>query len=793
MTQQSPPAIWDEGKVELLIDGEPVCANKYVIEKHLGSGGFGQVYLATERLTDQTLAIKRLCITSLLIEKFWERSVKSLFALGEHPHLIKFIDYAKERRLESGLEYYIVMEYATGGTLADEIARGYDSTAHAVRRFLELLDGVEFIHEKGYVHRDLKPENILIGADKRLKISDFDTGKVLDDKSFASSIVGTELYMAPEVLDGRATFLSDICSLGYVLAEMAAGRTLKDVASDMGSRGAIVELAPDAVRPVVSKMIEYVPADRYQSCGEIRDALSETLKKLEPKRVVKPEAGLTRAVKEEVVEVEEREPAPRAEPTRAVAEEAVEVEGPNEARARALHGASMSCLRCGYENPIEALFCAGCGHRFDKAKSAEKAVEAEEKPKRRQSSLIYILPLVVIALLAGYASYLSAIKPKMIERLLTRAEALMKDGNLDEAKALYREVLKLDPSNEAAKKGLLTSNWWYIYTIDSVGIESVESVVWCISIAIDSNNGVHISYLDYTNGDLKYTTNASGTWKIYTIDSEGDVGVDTSTAIDSNGRVHISYYDWGKSDLKYATNASGTWKVYTIDSEGDVGVDTSIAIDSSDRVHISYYDLTNKDLKYATNASGTWKIYTIDSEGDVGLYTSTAIDSNYRVHISYLDYTNGDLKYATNASGTWKIYTIDSEGDVGLYTSTAIDSNGRVHISYYDLTNKDLKYATNASGTWKIYTIDSEGDVGWNTSIAIDSSDRVYISYFDLTNGDLNYATNASGEWRTYTIDSEGFVGVDTSIAIDSNDRVHISYRDDTNGDLKYATTKPQK
>ena len=88
------------------------------------------------------------------------------------------------------------------------------------------------------------------------------------------------------------------------------------------------------------------------------------------------------------------------------------------------------------------------------------------------------------------------------------------------------------------------------------------------------------------------------------------VGSFTSIAIDSNGYVHISYYDCGeltggfctKGDLKYATNASGSWKTYTIDSEGDVGEWTSIAIDSNGKVHISYLDDTNNDLKYATNA-----------------------------------------------------------------------------------------------------------------------------------------------------------------------------------------------
>ena len=135
---------------------------------------------------------------------------------------------------------------------------------------------------------------------------------------------------------------------------------------------------------------------------------------------------------------------------------------------------------------------------------------------------------------------------------------------------------------------------------------------------------------------------------ISTIDSTGTVGEYTSIALDSNNKVHISYYDSSNSALKYATNASGSWAASTIDSIGDVGKYTSIAIDSNNKVHISYYDDTNDDLKYATNASGSWVSYAVDSTGNVGAYTSIAVDSNNKVHISYYDDTNDDLKYATN-------------------------------------------------------------------------------------------------------------------------------------------------
>ncbi|MEW6215298.1 MAG: S8 family serine peptidase, partial [Nitrospirota bacterium] len=265
-------------------------------------------------------------------------------------------------------------------------------------------------------------------------------------------------------------------------------------------------------------------------------------------------------------------------------------------------------------------------------------------------------------------------------------------------------------SQKCATTHSTTTTTWVTSTIDNTGLAYT-------SIAVDSNNKVHISYNNW--GEFKYATNASGTWRTFTIDDEDRKGVVeaySSIAVDSNNKVRVSYYDWGaKKDLKYATNVSGTWVTSTIDSTGDVGAYTSIAVDSNNKVHISYSNWSN--LKYATNTSGEWIISTIESIGITAAYTSIAVDSNNKVHISYSGWSN--LKYATNTSDEWIISTIDSTISVKTYTSIAIDSNNKVHISYFDdAWNFDLKYATNASGTWVILTIDSEGYTGYHNSIA---------------------------------------------------------------------------
>lgn len=207
-------------------DAARQIGGRYAIEKLIGSGAVGHVYLGRDRQTGDPVAIKELMSDWVArspdaIERF-RREGEALRKLN-HPNIVKVL-----ATLEENDQHYLVMEYVGGGSLADLLKRQPQLPIEQVISIgLELSDALSRAHHLDIIHRDLKPGNILLAQDGTPRLTDFGLAHIGSYPALttAGQVLGTFLYLSPEAcanlpLDARA----DIWSFGVVLFQMLTGQ-----------------------------------------------------------------------------------------------------------------------------------------------------------------------------------------------------------------------------------------------------------------------------------------------------------------------------------------------------------------------------------------------------------------------------------------------------------------------------------------------------------------------------------------------------------------------------------------
>jgi len=268
----------------------------YRIERILGEGGMGVVYLALDMSLGRLVTVKAVSpdyTHDVSRRERLRREARAAAALS-HPNIATVFDFE-----EQDGDCFIVGEYVEGETLRQEIGRGPANVARVIETAAAIASALVAAHDRGIVHRDLKPENIMRTPSGQIKILDFGLARLGDSRSSEPSIttdgsvLGTPAYMAPEqfrglAVDGR----TDLFALGILLHEMATGihpfragsaastivRILEDEPPPLGPASAD---RPDGAGPsmraaldaVIRTCLRKVPADRYSSAGELLAAL----------------------------------------------------------------------------------------------------------------------------------------------------------------------------------------------------------------------------------------------------------------------------------------------------------------------------------------------------------------------------------------------------------------------------------------------------------------------------------------------------------------------------------------
>ncbi len=262
--------------------GPPQRMGRYIIERRIGRGAMGAVYLAKDPRINRAVALKAIAIEQEFEDEELKEARLRFYREAEsagrltHPNIITVFDAGEDKGLA-----YIAMEYMPGIAL-----KSYTDPKKllAPKRALELCaataEGLDYAHNQGVIHRDIKPANLLYNPkDGSVKISDFGVARMTDNNKTKTGIVlGTPMYMSPEQLGAEdLTGLSDLFSLGVTLYELLVGEvpfkasniavlmtkiTTEDPAPISGRRAGI----PPSVDAVLAKALAKRPEDRF-SCG----------------------------------------------------------------------------------------------------------------------------------------------------------------------------------------------------------------------------------------------------------------------------------------------------------------------------------------------------------------------------------------------------------------------------------------------------------------------------------------------------------------------------------------------
>lgn len=275
-----------------------VLDGRWIIEKAIGAGGMGAVYLGHQRSVDRQVAIKTLRANLSETDDFVDRFFREarIATTINHPHSVTILDFGQD---EDGT-LYLAMEYLVGTLLSERIKEGDLTFEEILRIGVQIASALSAAHDANIVHRDLKPDNIFLldipGGGTFVKVLDFGIAKVLGAETQVTrtgQVFGTPQYMSPEQcqgheVDGRA----DLYSLGCILYELVGGRPPFSAETPMAILMAHVvneipplrqqrEL-PDALERAITSLLAKDPNDRPADASAARALFEALLAELNP-------------------------------------------------------------------------------------------------------------------------------------------------------------------------------------------------------------------------------------------------------------------------------------------------------------------------------------------------------------------------------------------------------------------------------------------------------------------------------------------------------------------------------
>ncbi len=279
----------------------PYCSNEFTItrqfgdfllEKQLGAGGMGAVYLGTDVTLNRVVAVKVLRPELVSDQKFMATFLREaeITASLNHPNIVQVYAFGQHDGV-----YYMVVEYISNGSLDDKIMNlGRITELEGIEIGIAVARGLECALQRGgLIHRDIKPGNILFNANNTPKVVDFGLSLSFETTDhFDGEIWGTPYYVAPEKLERQPEdFRSDLYSLGATLFHAISGRppyegedpnavAMKHLSGNVVSLKAFVPDISDQTSYAVAKAMARYPEDRYESYADFIEQLEDAKRRI---------------------------------------------------------------------------------------------------------------------------------------------------------------------------------------------------------------------------------------------------------------------------------------------------------------------------------------------------------------------------------------------------------------------------------------------------------------------------------------------------------------------------------
>ncbi|MBI3565090.1 MAG: CHASE2 domain-containing protein [Elusimicrobia bacterium] len=282
-----------EGTVMITGGATKPTLGRYEIEKELGRGAMGVVYLGRDPKINRMVAIKTMMLeegtdggSAKEVKERFFREAESAGTLN-HPNIVRIFDAGEENEVA-----YIAMELLDGQDLTKNTAKdALLPVEKAVEYVATVADALDYAHKQGIVHRDIKPANIMLLKDGSVRVADFGIARITaSSKTATGTVMGTPSYMSPEQVAGRKVDgRSDLFSLTVALYELLTGEKpfkggegigtlLFQIANDPTPD--ILEVNPKvspALKAVIEKGLAKNPDERYQRGSELASALRAAL------------------------------------------------------------------------------------------------------------------------------------------------------------------------------------------------------------------------------------------------------------------------------------------------------------------------------------------------------------------------------------------------------------------------------------------------------------------------------------------------------------------------------------